>query len=104
MDRVARLRAKESDRVFGVQRLAALCGSHAELKGDQLHLSGGGIDSLAAEAQKPFDPDQDHRMAMAAGVARLLSPAIRVMQPECVAKSFPDFWAEIAKLSPAAAV
>lgn len=104
MDRVARLRAKESDRVFGVQRLAALCGSHAELKGDQLHLSGGGIDSLAPEAQKPFDPDQDHRMAMAAGVARLLSPAIRVMQPECVAKSFPDFWAEIAKLSPAAAV
>lgn len=104
MDRVARLRAKESDRVLGVQRLAALCGRQAELKGDQLHLSGGGIDPLAPAAQEPFDPDQDHRMAMAAGVARLLAPAIRVLHPECVAKSFPDFWAEIAKLSPAAAV
>ena len=104
MDRVARLRAKESDRVLGVQRLAELCGRHAELKGDQLHLSGGGIDPLAQAAQQPFDPDQDHRMAMAAGVARLLAPAIQVMHPECVAKSFPDFWAEIAKLSPAAAV
>ena len=102
MERVARLRAKESDRVRGVQRLAALCGRDAQLNGDTLVLTGGGVDPLSAAEQEPFDPDQDHRMAMAAGVARLLAPAIKVQHPECVAKSFPDFWAEIAKLSPGA--
>lgn len=104
MEQVARLRAKESDRVRGVQRLAELCGRDAQLAGETLVLSGGGVNLLAAAAQEAFDPDQDHRMAMAAGVARLLAPAIQVLHPECVAKSFPDFWAEIAKLSPAASV
>jgi 3-phosphoshikimate 1-carboxyvinyltransferase len=96
---VERLRAKESDRVQGVQRLAALVGRTAQLEGDSLVLTGGGIDAAAARETPPFDPDQDHRLAMAAGVARLVARDIRIDDPGCVAKSFPDFWTEIAKLA-----
>jgi 3-phosphoshikimate 1-carboxyvinyltransferase len=98
---IARLRAKESDRVQGVQRLAALAGRQARLQGEQLIIEGGGIDASAAAASQPFDPDQDHRMAMAAGLVQLGSPAVKVLSPECVAKSFPDYWLELAKLSEA---
>jgi 3-phosphoshikimate 1-carboxyvinyltransferase len=95
---IARLRAKESDRVLGVQRLAELAGRHAQRLDEQLLIEGGGIDSRAAAAKLPFDPDQDHRLAMAAGLVQLVSPAVQVLTPACVAKSFPAFWQEIAKL------
>lgn len=39
-----------------------------------------------------FDPDQDHRMAMAAGIYKFHSPDIRVLDQGVVEKSFPDFW------------
>jgi 3-phosphoshikimate 1-carboxyvinyltransferase len=71
------------------------------LQGEQLIIEGGGIDASAAAASQPFDPDQDHRMAMAAGLVQLGSPAVKVLSPECVAKSFPDYWLELAKLSEA---
>lgn len=95
---IARLRAKESDRVQGVQRLAELAGRHAQMEGEQLIIDGGGIDPSAPAARVPFDPDQDHRMAMAAGLIQLCSPEVQVLTPACVAKSFPRYWQEIDKL------
>ena len=34
----------------------------------------------------------DHRMAMGFAVAGLAINGIRIKNPNCVAKSFPDFW------------
>lgn len=44
-----------------------------------------------------FNPRKDHRMAMAAS---LLSSTMQVeiINPECVSKSFPEFWNEFAKI------
>ena len=39
-----------------------------------------------------FDPDEDHRMAMAAQVANFGGATFEVMNKEVVAKSFPEFW------------
>lgn len=39
-----------------------------------------------------FDPDEDHRMAMAAALARLQGANIEILKPEVVNKSFPGFW------------
>lgn len=39
-----------------------------------------------------FDPDRDHRMAMAAAVARERGAKIEILTPEVVEKSFPEFW------------
>jgi 3-phosphoshikimate 1-carboxyvinyltransferase len=37
-------------------------------------------------------PDQDHRLAMAAAVLRLSGAPLEILNPECVKKSFPNFW------------
>ncbi len=39
-----------------------------------------------------FDSDNDHRMAMAAGLLKKSMPDIKILRPESVAKSFPGFW------------
>lgn len=39
----------------------------------------------------------DHRMAMSFAPAALLYPQIKIEQPDCVQKSFPKFWEQIAR-------
>ena len=34
----------------------------------------------------------DHRIAMSFAVAGLKTPGVIITDPDCVAKSFPDFW------------
>lgn len=43
-----------------------------------------------------YDPDHDHRLAMAGAVARAAGFRIQILRPEVVNKSFPEFW-EIAR-------
>ena len=40
----------------------------------------------------------DHRMAMSFALAGLRLPGIRIMDPQCVAKSYPSFWDDFARL------
>ncbi len=93
--RVGRLRWKESDRVAGCLRLLAALGCPGRLEGEDLVVPGGGFQAPAGAARLPFDPDGDHRLAMAAGVASLVAPWLEVTDPDCVAKSFPDFWRQL---------
>ncbi|MFN3412971.1 MAG: 3-phosphoshikimate 1-carboxyvinyltransferase [Thermoanaerobaculum sp.] len=52
----------------------------------------------AFPGQKPqappfaLSPEADHRMAMALAVAGLVTPGLRLADPQCVAKSWPDFF------------
>lgn len=39
-----------------------------------------------------FNPDQDHRLAMAAALLKLQGANIQIENPEVVNKSFPNFW------------
>lgn len=39
-----------------------------------------------------LDPHEDHRMAMAFGIASLRMPSIHIKNKGCVSKSFPEFW------------
>lgn len=89
--RVARLRHKESDRVQGILRLLQALGAPGELRGEDLWVPGGAHEDV----QAGFDAADDHRMAMAAGVAGLRCPGLRVHPRACVAKSFPRFWEEL---------
>ncbi|MCA9000630.1 MAG: hypothetical protein KDB61_01815, partial [Planctomycetes bacterium] len=42
-----------------------------------------------------LDAAGDHRMAFAFGLLSLVRPSIRVLGPDCVAKSWPGFWSEL---------
>ncbi len=89
-----RLRHKESDRIDGMERLAQACGGELSQKGDSLW-----VRAVEKASQTcAFDPSFDHRLAMAAGVAALRWPGIQVTDPGVVAKSFPDFWNQLAQL------
>jgi len=40
----------------------------------------------------------DHRIAMSFAVLGLVVPGMRIQNPDCVGKSFPDFWDKIGGL------
>ncbi len=82
----AHLRHKESDRLHAVAAELGKMGVSATETADGLIIHGGrphGAD---------IDTYEDHRIAMSFAVAGLKIPGIKITNPGCVAKSFPDFW------------
>jgi 3-phosphoshikimate 1-carboxyvinyltransferase len=45
-----------------------------------------------------FDSHGDHRMAMSLSLIGLRVPGIEILGPACVAKTYPDFFADLASL------
>lgn len=84
---VAHLRAKESDRLTAVATELARMGIETRMSETDLTVIGGTPHGATIET---YD---DHRMAMSFAPAGLRVPGIRILDPSCVEKSFPDFWA-----------
>ncbi len=85
------LAAKESDRLeVMVAHLQAL-GFRVGVE-DGAFTGRGGLTGIAAPVGA-LAPAGDHRVAMALAVAGTVVPGVRVADPECVAKSWPGFWA-----------
>lgn len=88
---LAGLAVKESDRLAVMTRhLRTLGFSVAD--GPGTFASEGGR-PLPTYTGAPLSPFEDHRIAMALAVASRLVPGVRVSDPGCVAKSWPQFWA-----------
>jgi 3-phosphoshikimate 1-carboxyvinyltransferase len=84
------LAKKESNRIKKTSELLRSLGILCAELSDGIFIEGtGGAIPLKSF---DFDPDQDHRMAMAAGIAQLLGHDIRISSIEAVNKSFPEFW------------
>lgn len=81
--------SKESDRIAKTKELLNLMGVEASPTEDGIVIQG---QSHPVFAKFSFDPDQDHRMAMAAGLVSLKGYAVRILNPECLGKSFPEFF------------
>lgn len=95
LDDVEILRAKESDRVAGIERLVSTFGGETRLEGGTLYVSPPSEPPRAVS----FDPVADHRLAMSATVAAvLLQTELTLLTPDCVEKSFPTFWSQVARL------
>ncbi len=85
------LRLKECDRIDASADLARWLGAEVDIEGDhRMRIRPG---HRVSEDRNPFDPRNDHRMAFAAAVGALIRPG-RLQHPQCVAKTFPDFWAQ----------
>jgi 3-phosphoshikimate 1-carboxyvinyltransferase len=83
---VAHLRAKECDRLSAVACELGKMGIETRALDNELHIVGGTPHGAEIET---YD---DHRMAMCFAVAGLKVPGIRILNPGCVAKSFPTYW------------
>ena len=91
----ARLRIKESDRLSTVTEVLSALGADIEEQADALVIRGreklpGGV---------TVSGHNDHRIAMMAAIAAVRCGApVTVTGAECVAKSYPSFWEEYARL------
>jgi len=60
-----------------------------------------GVNGTAASAHSAgaaIDTYDDHRMAMAFAVTGLVQPGVRIMNPACTAKTFPDYFERFERL------
>lgn len=88
-----RLRLKESDRLQAMVQGLGRMGAGLRLEGERLLIRGGSL--KGAEV----DPRGDHRIAMAfAALAPVAEGPTVIRDAECVSKSYPDFWGDMAKL------
>jgi 3-phosphoshikimate 1-carboxyvinyltransferase len=85
------LNAKESRRVDVLAEGLRLAGIAVEVGGDGAWMEIGGEARKGAD-RILLDPHGDHRMAFAFALLGLVRSGVRVSSPECVAKSWPDFW------------
>lgn len=88
------LRHKESDRIAKTKELLELIQVDVEPLPDGLRIKGGSA-RLGYHAPIQFNPDHDHRMAMAAALLRLKGFNISILHPEVVNKSYPLFWRDV---------
>lgn len=85
-------RQKETDRVANVVTELRRCGVKAIEEADGYIVHPGKPESATVETYR------DHRMAMAFAVLGIGSEGIRIADPRCVAKTFPDFWETLESL------
>lgn len=88
------LKFKESDRFIKTCELLHLIGVKTEILVDGIRILGGSS-NVSCDKSVVFDPDQDHRMAMAAALIVLKGYKLSILQPEVVNKSYPSFWRDI---------
>lgn len=81
---------KESNRIQKVADLFDLLGVKYEILPDGMVIHGNPDQKLVKGVK--FDPDQDHRMVMAAALMKLKGHGITIEHPEAINKSFPEFW------------
>ena len=85
------IRAKETDRIAAVVDELQGLGVDAEELPDGFVVRPG---TPHGGSVRTYD---DHRMAMSFAVLGLRSPGVRIQDPGCVAKTFPDFWDVLAE-------
>lgn len=91
------LRHKETDRLAAMAKILSLAGAKLELKDDGIVIYGR-ADFIPEPAT--FPSYHDHRMAMAAAVLSLrASGTSGVLDSECTAISYPQFWSHLHQIS-----
>ncbi len=84
------LKNKESNRIQKIADLFEKAGIFCSVKNDGIHIVGYGKQTKLKDFK--FDPDHDHRIAMAAGLLKLKGFGIEILNSQVVNKSYPEFW------------
>jgi 3-phosphoshikimate 1-carboxyvinyltransferase len=86
------LRVKESDRLAALAKELSRLGAGVKEGTDCLEVTPGPLRGACLETYN------DHRMAMSLALAGLRVPGVTIRNPECVAKSYPEFWRDFSHL------
>lgn len=92
IENVASLRVKESDRLAALAAELAKLGATASVREDSIRIEPGQVHGAA------IDTYDDHRIAMAFGVIGLAVPGVTIRDAGCVAKTWPTFFDDFARL------
>lgn len=87
-----RLRVQECERVHALRTELTKCGARVEERGDTLCVFPSALHGAEIETYN------DHRMAMCFATVGLKVPGIKIRNPACVKKTFPNFFQKLAAL------
>lgn len=92
---LGRLRVQECERVVALRTELTKCGATVIESGDTLEIFPSELHGAEIETYN------DHRMAMCFAILGLKVPGIKIKNPRCVKKTFPDFFLKLAGPPPA---
>ena len=91
---IASWRVKETDRIFAMAKELRKLGAQVEEGADYLRI----VPPAALTPNAHIDTYDDHRMAMCFSLVSLAGIPIRINDPKCVAKTFPDYFDRFAEI------
>lgn len=91
---LGRLRVQETERVVALRTELTKCGAKVVEEGDTLTVW---PSKLHGEEIETYN---DHRMAMCFAILGLKVPGIKIKNPACVKKTFPNFFQKLAAPPP----
>jgi 3-phosphoshikimate 1-carboxyvinyltransferase len=91
---LGRLRVQECERVFALKTELTKCGAKVVETGDTLEVFPSQLHGAEIETYN------DHRMALCFAILGLKIPGIKIKNPACVKKTFPNFFQKLATAPP----
>lgn len=91
---LARLRMQECERVEALRSELIRCGANVREEGQSLIIHPGPLHGAEIQTYN------DHRMAMCFAILGLKVPGVRIQNPACVKKTFPNFFQKLAAAPP----
>lgn len=91
---LGRLRVQECERVVALRTELTKCGAKVIEEGDTLTVYPSKLHGAEIETYN------DHRMAMCFAILGLKVPGIKIQNPACVKKTFPNFFQKLAAPPP----
>jgi 3-phosphoshikimate 1-carboxyvinyltransferase len=91
---LGRLRVQECERVIALRTELTKCGARVLEEGDTLTIPPSSLHGAEIETYN------DHRMAMCFAILGLKVPGIKIKNPACVKKTFPNFFQKLATAPP----
>lgn len=82
---------KETDRLKAVAEVLSILGCTSSYKGGTFSMAG----AITNTTPLPFDPNIDHRMALAIAPLALVLPKVAIHDPGVVDKSYPRYWDDL---------
>lgn len=94
LSNIASWRVKETDRLAAMATEMRKLGASVEEGSDYLRITPGKLKPGVA-----IDTYDDHRMAMSFSLVSLAGVPVRINDPQCVAKTFPDYFQKLAGIA-----